>query len=147
MNLSYFPLLNASLNGASAVLLLLAYSLIRRRRFAAHATVMIAALLSSTVFLASYLTYHTLRARQGIAITHFPQSYLRPVYLTLLTSHTILAIVILPLIGITLWRASRRRWPRHRQIGVWTFSLWLYVSVTGVIIYWMLYHVAPTLHH
>lgn len=147
MNLSYFPLLNASLNGASAALLLAAYGLIKTRRFAAHGTVMIVALLSSTVFLACYVTYHTLRVRQGVAITHFPESYLRPIYLTLLTSHTILAVVILPLIGVTLWRALRRRWPRHRQIGVWTFSLWLYVSVTGVIIYWMLYHVAPTLHH
>ena len=147
MNLSYFPLVNASLNGASAVFLVAAYGLIKARRFAAHATMMIAAVITSTAFLACYLTYHTLRFRQGIGVTKFPPSGLRPVYLTILTSHTILAVVILPLVMITLFRAARRQWPRHRRISVWTFPLWLYVSVTGVIIYWMLYHVAPALRH
>ena len=147
MNLSFFPVLNASLNGASAVFLLAAYGFVKSRRYAAHATMMIAAFLTSVAFLACYVTYHTLRVRQGITVTPFPQSSVRPAYLALLTSHTILAIVIVPMILITLYRASRRRWPRHRAIAVWTFPLWLYVSVTGVVIYWMLYHVAPTLQH
>ena len=147
MNLSYFPVLNASLNGASAILLAIAYVLIKARRFAAHATMMIAALFTSTAFLASYLTYHTLQVRRHIVLTPFPQSSVRPVYLALLGSHTVLAVVILPLILITFWRASRRRWDAHRRISVWTWPLWMYVSVTGVIIYWMLYHLAPALRH
>jgi uncharacterized membrane protein YozB (DUF420 family) len=143
VNLSFFPVINASLNGASAVFLLIGYGLIKRRKYAAHATMMIAAFLTSTVFLACYLTYHALRVRQGIAVTPFPQGSLRPVYLAILTSHSILAAVIVPMVLITLWRGARRSWPRHRAIALWTFPLWLYVSVTGVVIYWMLYHVAP----
>ena len=145
MNVAYFPLINATLNGTSAVLLLVAYGFIKARRFAAHATMMIAALITSTLFLACYITYHALRVRQGITVTRFPESALRPWYILLLTSHTILAVVILPLILITLWWASRRKWTLHRKISVWTFPLWLYVSVTGVVIYWMLYHIAPTI--
>ena len=145
LNITYFPLVNATLNGTSAVLLLAGYGFIKTRRYAAHATMMIAAFVTSTAFLACYLTYHYLRVQQGITVTHFPQSGLQPVYLTILISHTILAVVILPLILTTLWRAARRQWARHRRISVWTFPLWLYVSVTGVVIYWMLYHVAPAL--
>ena len=145
MNVEQFPLVNATLNGASALFLLAAYVLIKTRRYAAHATLMMAAVLTSTAFLGCYLTYHWLRIRQGITVTHFPQSTLRPVYLTILTSHTILAVVILPLVALTLSRAFRRQWMRHRRISAWAFPLWLYVSVTGVVIYWMLYHVAPGL--
>lgn len=145
MNVAYFPVINATLNGASAVLLLLAYGLIKAKRYAAHATTMIGALITSAAFLACYLTYHTMRVRQGITVTHFPAGALRPFYLLLLGSHTILAVVILPLIFLTVWWASRRNWRMHRLISVWTFPLWLYVSVTGVIVYWMLYHVAPNL--
>jgi uncharacterized membrane protein YozB (DUF420 family) len=147
VNIAYFPVINASLNGASAVFLLIGYALIRARRYAAHATMMIAALLTSTAFLACYLTYHYLRVRQGITVTHFPEGTLRPFYLVLLGSHTILAVAILPLIAMTLWWATRRNWRMHRRISVWTFPLWLYVSVTGVMVYWMLYHVAPALAH
>jgi protein SCO1/2/putative membrane protein len=145
VNIAYFPVINASLNGASAVFLLTAYVLIRARRYAAHATMMVTALVTSAAFLACYLTYHALRIRQGITVTHFPAGTLRPFYLVLLGSHTVLAVVILPLIAMTLWWATRRNWPMHRRISVWTFSLWLYVSVTGVMVYWMLYHVAPSL--
>ena len=145
MSVSEFPLLNASLNGLSAILLLIAYGFIKARRYALHAGFMIAALISSSAFLACYLTYHAIRVRQGITVTHFPPSALRPYYLAMLISHTILAVVIVPLILITFGFAVRRRWTWHRRFGVWTFPLWLYVSVTGVGIYWMLYHVAPTL--
>lgn len=147
MNIAYFPVINATLNGASAAFLLIAYGLIKARRFVAHVTMMIAALVTSAAFLTCYLIYHILRARMGITVTHFPQGALRPYYLLLLGSHTILAVVILPLILITVWRASHRNWRLHRQISVWTFPLWLYVSVTGVMVYWMLYHVAPKLAH
>ena len=145
MNVESFPLVNATLNGASAIFLLTAYALIKAKRYAAHATMMIAAVVTSTAFLACYLTYHYLRVRQGITVTHFPKSSLRPVYLTILLTHTVLATVIVPLVVLTLFRAFRREWPRHRRVSVWTFPLWLYVSVTGVVIYWMLYHVAPSL--
>lgn len=147
MTIEHFPLVNATLNGASAIFLLAAYTLIKARRYAAHATMMIAAVVTSTAFLACYLTYHYLRARQGITVTHFPPGALRPIYLAILLTHTVLAAVILPLVVLTLFRAFRRQWLRHRRISVWTFPLWLYVSVTGVVIYWMLYHVAPRLGH
>ena len=145
MNVESFPLVNATLNGASAIFLLAAYALIKAKRYAAHATMMIAAVITSTAFLACYLTYHYLRARQGITVTRFPESSLKPVYLIILLTHTVLAAVILPLVILTLLRAFRREWLRHRRVSVWTFPLWLYVSVTGVVIYWMLYHVAPGL--
>lgn len=147
MSLSFFPVLNASLNGASAVFLLIGYGFVKSRRYAAHAAMMITAFITSTVFLASYLTYHALRVQQGITVTPFPQSSLRPVYLAILISHTILAMVIVPMILTTLLFAVRRRWNWHRAVAVWTFPLWSYVSVTGVVIYWMLYHVAPRLVH
>jgi uncharacterized membrane protein YozB (DUF420 family) len=145
VNISFFPVVNASLNGASAVLLLVGYAFVKGRRYAAHATMMISAFVTSVAFLACYLTYHTLLVRRHVIITKFPPSSLRPVYLTILGTHTVLAIVIVPMILVTLWRAVQRQWPRHRALAVWTFPLWLYVSVTGVVIYWMLYHVAPTL--
>ncbi|HEX4125541.1 MAG TPA: DUF420 domain-containing protein [Tepidisphaeraceae bacterium] len=146
MKIEDFPIVNASLNGLSAVLLAIAYILIRRKKYRAHATVMIIALISSATFLGFYLTYHYLRIREGITITHFPAvPIVRPVYLTILTTHTILAVVILPLIFITLFRASKRRWLKHLNMGRITLPLWFYVSVTGVVVYWMLYHVAPRL--
>ena len=147
MNVADLPAIEATLNGSSAVFLLIAYGFIKARRFVAHATMMLAALVASTAFLACYLTYHAILAHRGTVITQFPPSVVRPYYLLLLMTHTVLAVVILPLILITLWWASRRNWPMHRRISVWTFPLWLYVSVTGVVIYWMLYHVAPKLAH
>ena len=130
-----YPVINATLNGASAVLLLVGRSFIKRGRMAAHRAVMITALLTSTLFLASYLYYH-----YHVGSVRFQgQGWVRPLYFTILTSHTILAIVIVPMVIITLSRALRRRFDRHRAIARWTFPLWLYVSVTGVIVYFMLY--------
>ena len=145
MNLGVFPVINASLNGASAAMLMAGYVFIKRSSYRAHALMMIAATITSTAFLACYLTYHVLRAQHGEAITRFPPGSIRPIYLALLTSHTILAVIILPLILVTLWRATFRQWLLHRRISVITLPLWFYVSVTGVIIYWMLYHLAPRL--
>ena len=145
MTVHDFPLVNASLNGTSAVLLAAAFAFIKRGRIRAHGWTMVAAVVTSTAFLACYLTYHYLRSRTGEAVTRFPESSWRPVYMTILLTHTVLAVVILPLIALTLWRAYRRQWTLHRRISVVTLPLWFYVSVTGVIIYWMLYHLAPTL--
>ncbi|HXY13578.1 MAG TPA: DUF420 domain-containing protein [Terriglobales bacterium] len=130
-----YPVLDASLNGTSAVLLLVGRGLIKRGRLAAHRAVMLTALASSALFLSSYLYYHW-----HVGSVHFQgQGWSRPVYFSILISHTILAAVIVPLIIITLSRALRERYDRHRVIARWTFPLWLYVSVTGVVIYLMLY--------
>jgi len=132
-----FPAINASLNGASAVLLVTGRALIMKGRMAAHRAVMIAALVSSSVFLACYLYYH-----YHVGSVHFQgQGVWRPVYFTILISHTILAAVIVPMIIITLSRALREQYDRHQAIARWTFPLWLYVSVTGVIVYLMLYQI------
>ncbi len=128
--------LNATLNASSAVLLSTGYWMIRRGRVLAHKSCMGLAFLSSTAFLVSYLLYH---ARVG-SVAFRGQGWIRPVYFTLLASHTILAVAIVPLAVITLSRALREQFGRHKQIARWTLPLWLYVSVTGVVIYFLLYH-------
>ncbi|HXR14877.1 MAG TPA: DUF420 domain-containing protein [Terriglobales bacterium] len=131
-----FPAIDASLNGTSAVLLLVGRGYIKRGRMAAHRAVMLAALASSSIFLACYLYYHW-----HVGSVHFQgQGWSRPLYFSILISHTILAAVIVPMIIITLSRALRERFDRHRVIARWTYPLWMYVSVTGVIVYFMLYH-------
>lgn len=133
-----FPVLNASLNGASAVLLISARRMIKQGRMRAHRGLMLTALTTSSLFLISYLYYHW---HLGFGSVRFQgQGWSRPAYFTILISHTILAAVIVPLVGITLVRALRERFDRHRLIARWTYPLWLYVSVTGVVIYFMLYH-------
>jgi len=130
-----FPRLNAALNGTSAILLLTGRWLVSQRRIAAHRAVMLTAVGTSTVFLISYLYYHA-----HVGSVHFlGTGWSRPVYFSILISHTMLAATIVPLVIITLSRALRRRFPQHRAIARWTFPLWLYVSITGVIIYFMLY--------
>jgi putative membrane protein len=134
------PALNALLNGASAVLLGLGFYFIRRGQRIAHRNCMIAAIITSALFLAGYLTYHfTVKS-----ITRFLHpEWFRPVYLTILITHTILATVILPLILVTLARAVRGRFEAHQRLARWTWPLWLYVSVTGVLIYLLLYKIFP----
>ena len=133
--LSTWPLLNACLNGASALLISSGFVAIRRRRIAVHKACMLAACATSVLFLVSYLLYH-----YQIGSTAFTgQGAIRAVYFTVLISHTVLAVVIVPLVIMTLYRAWREQWPRHRRLARWTFPLWLYVSVTGVVIYIMLY--------
>ena len=130
------PALNAALNGTSALLLACGYLAIRSKKIQLHKAFMISAFLVSCAFLVSYVAYH-LRIRE---VVHFQgQGWIRPVYFTLLTSHTVLAIVIVPLILITLRRAWLKRFDRHRIIARWTLPLWFYVSVTGVIVYFMVY--------
>jgi uncharacterized membrane protein YozB (DUF420 family) len=132
------PALNATLNGVSAVLLACGYVAIRSRKIQLHKKLMISAFAVSCAFLVSYVIYH-IRIREVI---HFQgQGWIRPVYFTLLTSHTILAIVIVPMILITLRRAWLGRFDKHRVIARWTLPLWFYVSVTGVIVYFMVYQI------
>jgi uncharacterized membrane protein YozB (DUF420 family) len=127
--------LNASLNGASAILLAGGYWAIRSGRIAVHKRFMISAFAVSSVFLVSYLVYHY---RVG-HVAFQGQGWIRPVYFVLLLTHTVLAIVIVPMILVTLRRAWLERFDRHRIIARWTLPLWFYVSVTGVIVYLMVY--------
>jgi uncharacterized membrane protein YozB (DUF420 family) len=137
---SSLPHLNAILNATSGVLLVTGYLFIRRRRINAHRNCLIAALIASTVFLASYLTYHYYHGTTRFAGTGF----VRPLYFAILLTHTVLAVVIVPFIIVTLSRAARGDFARHRRIARWTFPMWLYVSVTGVIVYLMLYQIYPS---
>jgi len=137
--ISYLPHVNACLNGTSAVLLFTGYTFIRSRNVAAHRACQLAALGVSLLFLASYLTYHYNHGAtrfQGAGIV-------RPIYFTILTTHTILAIVIVPLVILTFYRALRNDFARHRRIARITLPLWLYVCVSGVIVYLMLYQIYP----
>jgi uncharacterized membrane protein YozB (DUF420 family) len=129
------PAVNALLNAASAALLFTGYVLIRQRRLEAHKRVMLAAVACSTLFLASYLVYH---AQVG-SVRFRGQGSVRTVYFTILITHTVLAVAIVPLVAVTLARGLRGRFDRHRRIARVTLPLWGYVSVTGVVIYWMLY--------
>jgi uncharacterized membrane protein YozB (DUF420 family) len=135
----YLPHLNACLNGTSALLLISGFTFIRSRNVSAHRACQIAALVVSLLFLASYLTYHY---NHG-ATRFLGTGLVRPIYFTVLTSHTILAIVIVPLVILTFYRAFRGDFSRHRRIARITLPLWLYVSITGVIVYLMLYQIYP----
>jgi uncharacterized membrane protein YozB (DUF420 family) len=134
---SIFPKINATLNGCSAVLLVTGRSLIARGKMAAHRAVMITAFATSCLFLTSYLYYHW--PGHGGVVYFRGTGWSRPLYFTILISHTVLAIVIVPLVLITLTRGLRGQFDRHRPIARWTYPLWLYVSVTGVIVYFMLF--------
>jgi putative membrane protein len=138
LDVSALPALNAALNATSAALLALGYVFIRQRRIRAHLACMLSAFAVSTLFLVSYVVYHYHAGSRLFT----GQGWIRPVYFALLISHVVLAAVILPLALGTLYRAWRGDFGRHRRIARWTLPLWLYVSVTGVIVYWMLYHLA-----
>ncbi len=139
MTVNDLPLLNAVLNTSCTVLLLTGFYLIKRRRIAAHRAVMISAFALSLLFLTSYLIYHS-----QVGTIHFTGAGLiRPVYFTILTSHTILAAALPFLVVITLRRALLRRFDRHKKLAHWTLPIWLYVSFTGVVIYLMLYRWYP----
>jgi uncharacterized membrane protein YozB (DUF420 family) len=139
MDVTRLPTLNALLNATSAVLLIAGYLCIRRRKVTGHKICMLSAFVTSSLFLTSYLIL-----RYYAGMTRFPgQGWIRPVYFTILTSHTVLAAGIVPLVLITLSRALRGRFDRHARIARWTLPLWLYVSVTGVLVYWILYRLYP----
>ena len=135
MTVSDLPALNATLNATSAVLLVTAWILIKRGRWIAHRNVMLAAVCTSVLFLISYLTYH---AQVG-SVRFTKQGPIRLVYFSILLTHTVLAAVIVPMVIVTLWRGLAAKYDRHRRIARWTLPIWLYVSVTGVIVYLMLY--------
>jgi uncharacterized membrane protein YozB (DUF420 family) len=139
------PAVNASLNGLSVVFLTAGFVFIKRGNKITHRNCMIAAFCTSVIFLACYLTYHTWLA---VVLHQGPTRFLnppwfRPIYLTILLTHTILAIVIVPMILTTLWRAKMERFETHKKIARWTWPLWMYVSVTGVVVYLLLYQIFP----
>lgn len=139
MTLHDLPTLNAILNGTAAVLLVWGFLLIKRRRVQQHRRVMMTAFGVSIAFLASYLIYH-----YQVGSVRFPRpGWVRDVYLTILASHTVLAVTVPFLAVITLSRGLTSRFDKHRRIARWTFPIWLYVSVTGVVVYFMLYHIYP----
>lgn len=133
---AWLPTVNALLNATAAVLLVWGYSLIRRKRIGAHRKVMITAFATSCLFLVCYIVYHA-----QVGSKHFPHTgALRTVYLTILGTHTVLAAAVPVLAIITLRRGLTARYDKHRRIAKWTLPIWLYVSVTGVVVYLMLYH-------
>ena len=132
----YLPTVNACLNAISAVLLVWAYTLIRRKQVERHRRVMLTAFATSCLFLVCYLVYH---AQVGSVRFQHPGA-IRTVYLTILATHTVLAATVPVLAIITLRRGLGARYDQHRKIARWTLPIWLYVSVTGVVVYWMLYH-------
>jgi len=139
MTASDLPTLNASLNATSAVLLATGYYFIRTGRRERHKACMIAALVVSALFLASYVVYHV----QVGSVPFKGVGVIRTVYFTILITHVLLAIAIVPLVLITVSRALSARFDRHRAIARWTLPLWFYVSVTGVVVYLMLYRMVP----
>ncbi len=145
MTILDLPAVNGSLNGLSAAFLTGGYIFIRRKHQAAHRNCMIAAVITSTLFLICYITYHSYLAfalHRGP--TRFTEpGWFRPIYLTILISHTTLAVVIVPMVLTTLRLALKKRFEQHRKLARWTWPLWMYVSVTGVIIYFLLYQIFP----
>lgn len=135
MTVQDLPAVNAALNGTAAVLLVWGFALIRRGRKRTHRNVMLAAFTVSAAFLACYLIYH---AQAGV-VRFVRTGPIRAVYFTILLTHTLLAVAVPPLAIVTLSRGLRARFDRHRAIARWTLPIWLYVSVTGVVVYWMLY--------
>lgn len=140
MTVHDLPAVNATLNSLSAVFLTLGFIFIKRGNKIAHRNCMIAAFSTSVIFLGCYLTYHaTVKT-----VTHFVEpAWFRPYYLAILLTHTILAVVIVPLILMTLNRARKQNFVAHKKIARWTWPLWMYVSVTGVVVYLLLYQIFP----
>ena len=137
MSISQLPALNAILNSVSAILLITGYIFIRQKKINAHRASMISAFVTSTLFLTSYLIYHF---SKELGPTKFQgEGIVRPVYYFILITHTILATAIVPMVLVTFSRALKKRFDPHRKIARWTLPIWLYVSVTGVIVYLMLY--------
>lgn len=136
LDLSALPRLNAALNASSALLLLAGYSFVRRRRIRLHRLCMLSAFGLSALFLLSYLVYHAVAGATRFVGPHA----LRPIYLAVLFSHMILAALSVPLALTTLYRAWRSKFLEHRRLARWTLPIWLYVSISGVLVYLMLYH-------
>ena len=138
-NIAILPAINATLNGSCTLLLIVAFVAIKLRNIRLHVTLMLAGCVTSALFLTSYLTYHFFAGATRFAA----DGTIRYVYYAILLTHVVLAVTIVPLVVTTLYRAARRQFDKHRRIARITYPLWLYVSVTGVVIYWMLYHAYP----
>ena len=136
------PAINAVLNASSGILITIAYVLIRRKNIRLHRRFMLAACFTSLFFLIGYVTNHYLR--HGVVTRFTATGWVRPLYFTILITHTILAVVIVPLVLVTLRNGLKMRVARHRAIARWTFPLWLYVSITGVVVYLFLYQWFPS---
>lgn len=139
MSIHDLPAVNACLNSISAIFLGFGFYFIKRDLKVAHRNCMIGALISSTFFLTSYVIYHLNAGRT----TFSDPSWFRPIYLIILLTHTVLAVVIVPMVLMTVLRARNQQWTRHKAIARWTWPLWMYVSVTGVVIYLLLYQIFP----
>jgi uncharacterized membrane protein YozB (DUF420 family) len=139
MSISFLPTLNAVLNGTSGLLIIVGFVFIRRKQVRAHRACMIAAVCCSVLFLMSYLFYHYHHGATRFTGT----GWVRPFYLVILFTHTVLAALIVPFVIVTLARGLRGEFRKHLRIARWTFPMWLYVSVTGVVVYLMLYHLYP----
>ena len=140
MTIQDLPIVNACLNALATVFLMLGFVYIKKGNKTAHRNCMISAFVTSAVFLTCYLTYHF----STEVVTKFVEpEWFRPIYFVLLITHVVLAVVILPLIFITLSRALKERFEKHRKIARWTWPLWMYVSITGVLIYLLLYQIFP----
>jgi uncharacterized membrane protein YozB (DUF420 family) len=136
--ISIFPAINASLNAASGVLIVVGRVLIAKKLVAQHRMAMVAAVGTSALFLCSYLYYHFVVAA-GVVTRFTAQGWPRALYFTILLTHTVLAVILVPMVLVTLSRGLQSKFDRHRAIARWTFPVWLYVSVTGVLVYFMLY--------
>ena len=135
ISVSQLPSVNATLNSLSAAFLILGFLFIKSKNIKAHKACMLSAFASSSFFLVSYLVYHY----QVGSVPYKGQGWMRTVYFAILLTHTVLAAAVVPLVLVTLRRALKQRFAAHRRIARWTFPIWLYVSVTGVVVYWMLY--------
>lgn len=144
--LPIFPHLNALLNGTSALFLVTGFYFIRTKKISAHRFCMLTASSLSAIFLLSYLTHHALRTYYfGLGPTRFEgQGIARPIYFTVLLSHTILAAIVGPFVIITLWRGLKGNYERHKRLARYVFPVWLYVAITGVVVYLMLYQLFPS---
>jgi uncharacterized membrane protein YozB (DUF420 family) len=142
MTLHDLPASNAFFNGLAGVFLSFGYYFVKRGKVIAHRNCMIAAVCSSALFLTGYLIYH-FGVKHGTPTIFRDPAWFRPIYLTILFTHLILAIVIVPMIIVTLSRALRQRFDKHKRIARWTWPMWMYVSVTGVLIYLLLYQIFP----
>ena len=145
MTLSDLPAVNATLNGISAVLLITGYCFIKRGNQKAHQNCMVGALIASVLFLSCYVYYHySMKKLYGSAHTRFLNpEWFRPIYLVILFTHLVAAIAIVPMVIVTVTRAARRQFDRHKRIARWTWPVWMYVSTTGVLIYFLLYQIFP----
>lgn len=139
--IQYLPLVNALLNATSTVFLITGVFFILRKQIQLHQIFLLSALFTSTLFLVSYLVYHIqVYSTESSTLTYYRgEGFLKSLYLFILFSHMVLAVVVPPLAGISLWRAFRKNWEKHKKIARWTFPIWLYVSLTGVLIYLFLY--------